>query len=391
MGTSSPQDGTATCGVCGSSNRAGARFCISCGSAIETAPSHPIGSAAGPYSALHDPQGGTADAPASGSIASTVPDASPPAPTSMPGRYCPSGHQVGSSAQFCGYCGASVTDKAGTAAIATETRSTPGTGATARVPVVPVPSAPPIQPVIQPLGPAPRSQATLWFVAGIAVVVVLALAGGLTYYLTSRHQAQSAPSTAAANQSTRTKPTTNANSSTKVTGTLPSNSNGGSTTNSSDTADSIQSEATALNSLISSSAAARTGVQPAYNDIDSCTNDGSNLQSDYTTLEQAATTRQGLLTQLQNLDVSQLPQSGALVEYLIGAWSESISADQSFAGWAQDEMNGGCTQQDHGDSNWVSGNNASVQADTAKNSFTQIWNSTIATTYSLTQWQPDQI
>lgn len=377
MGNSSPPNGTTICGSCGSSNRPGARFCLYCGSALQLAPSHPIGSDVAPISLQQGALENFVDTRRSD--ASSVSDTSALA-TSVSARCCPSGHEVGPTARYCGQCGSLVADKADVAVTATETRSAPEALATARVPAVPMLSSPPVQSMMQP-DPASRSRTALWFIAGIALVVVLALVGGLTYYLSSRNQSRSALSNAAANESVRTRSTSGASTNTNAAGSLPSTSG----------TDTAQSEATALNSLISSSAAARSGVQPAYNDIDGCTDNGGNLLSDDTTLQQAATTRQSLLSQLQQLDVSQLPQSDALVQYLISAWSESISADQSFAAWAQDEINAGCTQQDHGDPNWISGNSASAQADADKNNFTQIWNSTIATTYNVGQWQTDQI
>jgi hypothetical protein len=128
-------------------------------------------------------------------------------------------------------------------------------------------------------------------------------------------------------------------------------------------------------------------VQPAYNDIDSC---GGNYQSDASTLQQAASTRQSLLNSLSQLNLSQLPQSQTLVQDLQNAWNDSVTADQDFAQWAQDEENG-CTNQDHNDQNWSGGTSASTQANTDKSTFTQLWNSTVASAYSLPQWQPGQI
>ncbi len=236
-----------------------------------------------------------------------------------------------------------------------------------------------------------RNPATIPVLLGAGALLIIGLIIGVI--LAAGHStptpASSAPPVAQGSSPNGTQFPTSGSGDTGTTGSGSSEGNTGTSGNTGNTGSSgsAESEATQLNSLIASSAQARTGVQPAYNDIDSC---GGNYENDAAVLQQAASTRQGLLTNLSQLDLSQLPQSQVLVQDLQAVWNDSVTADQDYAQWAQDEENG-CTNQDHGDQNWVGGNTASVQANNDKDTFTQQWNSTIASTYDLPQWQPGQI
>ncbi len=373
------------CGTCGAANRASAKFCASCGSALEPKlrPQNTTEAVSPGLSPTDSVRPQPAEVLATGHSQPT-PARDAARLTTGASPTCPNGHPVSSTTRFCGTCGTPVAAAPETSARSAEHDNS---AATTRISAFPSNSPPP---------PPPRSSGTfrndrqddrsrVLIVAIVVVILVMALAGGLIFFISQKH---SSPSVVTASKhATAPAPRTIASTPGDTTAPTPAVSGGSSTvpTTSTDTA---QSEAVALNNLLSSSAAARSGVQDAYNDIDSC---GSNLESDYTTLEQAATARQGLLTNFSQLGLSQLPQSQAMIEDLVSAWNNSVTADQSFAMWAQDEMNGGCTQQDHSDPNWVAGNSASVQADTAKSSFTGLWDSTVAPAYNLQQWQPTQI
>ncbi len=375
-----------SCKTCGSANRSLAKFCSSCGSALGSREGTQVRSDTAPLEA--DPNQVAESPPAEQPTAGPThpsPIGGTDRPNTSVSRTCPNGHAVSSTTRFCGSCGVPITGET-PGAVKASGRADPA--ATARVPPVSSGSTlpGPIRGTADYSGVDAGRNSKNWLIAGVAVVVIIALAGALTYVLTQRTTPHSV-ATSASRKTTQSAVPKDASASGAKTVPNPGTS-AGSNTETTGANNTAQSEAIALNNLLSTSAAARSGVQGAYDDIDSC---GSNLQSDYTTLEQAATARQGLLTNFQQLDLSQLPQSQALIEDLVSAWNNSISADQSFAMWAQDEMSGGCTQQDHGDSNWISGNSASVQADTAKSSFTQLWDSGIAPAYNLPQWQSTQI
>ena len=312
------------------------------------------------------------------------------------GGRCANGHEMLPSATVCAQCGQPALDTVASQGFINQ--ASDAQTATGLPPLTP--TAPPVRiDMPEPTGEAfparrrhPAAVPILVASAGIVIAGVIVAIG-----MSGRHSTppQSSTSPTGLSSSSNRTPANSSNSGGAAMGNSTNTGNSGSGdsgsgnsgSGNSGSGNSAQSEATALNNLLSSSAQARSGVQAAYNDIDAC---GPNLQSDYSTLEQAATARQNLLTSLNQLQVSQLPQSQALTEDLTSAWNESITADQAFASWAQDEMSN-CTQQDHSDSNWVGGNSASVQADTAKNDFTQLWNTSIAPTYNLTQWQANQI
>lgn len=151
-----------------------------------------------------------------------------------------------------------------------------------------------------------------------------------------------------------------------------------------------QQQATAIDQLLSQNDGTRTQVTNAVNDVDNCAN-GGDLSSDVSALQQAAQTREDLLGQLGQLDVSALPGGDQVVSDLKAAWTDSIQADQAFANWAQDVQNGSCGSSgpDH-TSNWDTAAADSQQATTDKQAFVTVW-TPVAQQYGLTVRTADQL
>jgi hypothetical protein len=133
-----------------------------------------------------------------------------------------------------------------------------------------------------------------------------------------------------------------------------------------------------LSALLTQSVTDRSSIVAAVADVTNC---GPTLNQDPQTLENAATSRQNLLTELANLSgASNLPQN--LIANLTGAWQSSMKADQAYAKWAQDELSNGCTKNDFSDSNYQAAIGPDGQATTYKQAFVSLWNP-IGTQYGL--------
>ena len=107
------------------------------------------------------------------------------------------------------------------------------------------------------------------------------------------------------------------------------------------------------------------------------------------TLTAAQTSRQALVGQLGQLDLSALPQSSALTSALTSAWQSSASSDGAYAQWAADEQAKTCVPNDTSDASYQAALAGDGHASTAKTQFTSLWNP-IATSLGLQQWQPNQ-
>jgi hypothetical protein len=137
-----------------------------------------------------------------------------------------------------------------------------------------------------------------------------------------------------------------------------------------------------LSSLLTQSVTDRSSIVAAVDDAQSC---GSNLNQDPQILQNAATSRQNLLSQLANLSgVSNLPQN--LVSDLRGAWQSSMEADSAYAKYAQDQISNGCVKNDTADPNYQAAIGPDGQATNYKQAFVALWNP-IAMQYGLPTYQ----
>ena len=139
-----------------------------------------------------------------------------------------------------------------------------------------------------------------------------------------------------------------------------------------------------LSALLSQSVSDRGTINNAYNDVASC---GPMLSQDRATFQQAVTSRQSLLSRLGSMpDASALP--AGMISSLTQAWQASITADQDFAAWAQDES-ANCTPNGS-DANLSAATVPDNQATQDKTAFVASWNP-IAQQYGLPTYAQDQL
>ena len=135
-----------------------------------------------------------------------------------------------------------------------------------------------------------------------------------------------------------------------------------------------------LASYLSQSAAVRPTVQPAIDAVQACSESPASGEA---VLQQAITTRQNILQDLQTLSVAGLPNGAQLVSALTAAMQASVNDDNDYHAWMADLISSGstCGSNASQDSNYVAGaGTASAMATTAKNAFLALWNP-IAPTY----------
>jgi hypothetical protein len=148
------------------------------------------------------------------------------------------------------------------------------------------------------------------------------------------------------------------------------------------------SEAQALAAMLSTSSADRSSIVSATAQITSC----GDLYDAEQTLDQAASSRQQLISQLGTTTLSALPNSVQLVQALNAAWQASLSSDNSYAAYAGDELenSGGCVPNDPNDPNAQAAGQSDAAATTAKTQFVQLW-SPIAQTFGLQQYSASDV
>jgi len=152
------------------------------------------------------------------------------------------------------------------------------------------------------------------------------------------------------------------------------------------TAASEQQAATTVAGMLARSGSDRTAINNAVSDVNSC---GPNLAGDPKVFEQAASSRQSLLSDLASMaGRGTLPP--ALLTDLTNAWQASISADDDFARWANDEIAKGCVVNDTSDPGYQAAATPDNAATAAKQAFVGQWNP-LAVRYGLTQYQWNQL
>jgi hypothetical protein len=209
-------------------------------------------------------------------------------------------------------------------------------------------------------------------VAAIAVVALVVVAA-VVLLLVSSHKKhpQASPTVTSTTAVSRT--------------TVPRTSTTTSTTNATETA-SVQAQK--INFLLAQSSNDRDAIVGATNDIANC----GNLSQDEATLNNAAQSRQLLINELPDLQISQVPGASQLISTLTSAWQASKASDTSYAAWAGDLLQTGCTpgQGGQGDSNWQAAQASDAQATSAKTQAAALW-APIATSYGLPQYTYNQL
>jgi hypothetical protein len=144
--------------------------------------------------------------------------------------------------------------------------------------------------------------------------------------------------------------------------------------------------ATSVAGMLARSGSDRSAINNAVSDVNSC---GPNLAGDPKVFEQAASSRKSLLSGLASMaGRGTLPP--ALLTDLTNAWQASISADDDFARWANDEIAKGCVANDTSDPGLQAATTPDNAATGAKQAFVGQWNP-LAVRYGLTQYQWNQL
>jgi hypothetical protein len=117
-------------------------------------------------------------------------------------------------------------------------------------------------------------------------------------------------------------------------------------------------------------------VQPALNQIAVCEADETELA----VLRRAGAVRRELVTGLEAMDLSALPNAETLRKRLTALWLYSAAADDFYVRWGDNQS--GCLGQAGDDEAKATGDRYSVKATAAKKSFLSLWNP-IAARYGL--------
>jgi serine/threonine protein kinase len=144
-------------------------------------------------------------------------------------------------------------------------------------------------------------------------------------------------------------------------------------------------QATALGTLLTSSAAARTALHQAVTQVGAC----ANLPGAVSTLQDVVNQRSGEYGRASALATSALPDGARVKSALVAALGSSLKADQDFLAWARQQQSGGCTPASQS-SAYNAAFSASQQADAAKQAFVQVWNP-VAARYGIAQESPGDI
>lgn len=127
----------------------------------------------------------------------------------------------------------------------------------------------------------------------------------------------------------------------------------------------------AIGNDLAQSASVRPSLQAAIIQVQSCI---GNVGDAETAVNQTISTRQAILANLKTLSVSDLPNGMRLASTLTAAMQDSLDADHAFYAWMTGIAAKGVCVPFSQDANYVKGENASANANTAKEAFLAIWN-----------------
>jgi hypothetical protein len=129
----------------------------------------------------------------------------------------------------------------------------------------------------------------------------------------------------------------------------------------------------AIGSYLARSASVLPAVRRAIDGVENCTVSPSSGEA---TLQQAISTRQGILNGLRTLPVSGLPDGPQLVSTLTTAMHDSINQDRHYQSWMVRFANAGspCGSDPSQDPDYAAAQSLSGPMTTAENAFLAIWN-----------------
>ena len=144
-------------------------------------------------------------------------------------------------------------------------------------------------------------------------------------------------------------------------------------------------QAVALVTLLTSSAAARTALHQAVDQVGAC----ADLSGAVSQLQNVVNQRASEYGRASTLETSALPDGTKVKSALITALSSSLTADRDYLTWAQQQLAGGCLPSSQS-SAYNTAFSASQRADAAKQAFVQVWNP-VAARYGVAQSSPRDI
>jgi len=144
-------------------------------------------------------------------------------------------------------------------------------------------------------------------------------------------------------------------------------------------------QAVALDTLLASSADARTALHQAVKQVGSCANLGGAASQ----LQNVVNWRTSEYRQASALTVSALPDGATVKSALMTALSRSLKADQDYLTWARQQEAGGCIPSSQS-ATYNAAFSTSQRADAAKAAFVQAWNP-VAARYGLAKSSPRDI
>ena len=145
----------------------------------------------------------------------------------------------------------------------------------------------------------------------------------------------------------------------------------------------------AIGSYLAQSASVLPAVRRAIDGVENCTVSPSSGQA---TLQQVISTRQGILTDLQILQVPGLPDGAQLVSTLTTAMQDSVNQDRHYHSWMVNFANAGspCGSGPGQDPDYAAAQNLAARTAAAKNAFLAIWNP-MAPGYGQQTYSPSEL
>jgi serine/threonine protein kinase len=191
-------------------------------------------------------------------------------------------------------------------------------------PASPMPPSPPPWVTPVPISPPPkqRGQAALIAMLVVVIVAVLAAGGAVTYALT-RPAPTPSPSIAVTSPAPGPSPT-------PIPTPTPTPVPG----------QTEAAEVMAINGLLTNSRISRTALSNAANDVGSCLN----VENDVTQINQILSERESQLSDAQSLQVDAIPNGSQVQNSLVTALMASVTADQDYLSWAQQQNEDNCTE-----------------------------------------------
>ncbi|MFI9363473.1 hypothetical protein ACIG5E_20815 [Kitasatospora sp. NPDC053057] len=226
---------------------------------------------------------------------------------------------------------------------------------------------------------------------GFALLLVVAVGGGLLYATKSgdkNDQAAPAPSAASATGSGDPQPAP-APSGTDAAPSATASPSGTPSPTASGAGPNAKAQAQALDSLLAEGGNARAQIGNAVAKVTSCPAK-ADIDSAAQVFDSGAKQRDGLLTKLSKLSVTDLPGGTDAVNALKSAWQLSADVDRSYASWARTVAGQGCSGTAPTTADKKKADELNPQATQAKNDFLTKWKP-IATAYGLTAPTSDRI